>query len=236
MALACLCYNTGVCEATGMKSYQAMFGVEAFTAWGEGDRVCFEEEPTSMATRRGLLHRQLLGKAGVSRARAKKQYDKKVNPEEYKFGDRVLLYSIKLGREEGNKIVKPWIGPYRVTRKMGHVGYELAAETVHKLVRVHANRLRRISDRIVETVEPQGGMFPDSLRTLDRINDTADRRNKDTGREERHFRVKIRGGRGTCWTPESDFPPTVADLYDERRQQATTQNELEGTEATETTT
>ena len=94
----------------------------------------------------------------------------------------MLLWSINLGNEEGNKIVKPCIGPCRVTKKLGHVGYELAAETGHKVVRVHANRLRRISDRIVEIGEPQGGMFPDSLRTLDRITDTAERRNKDTGR------------------------------------------------------
>ena len=90
-----------------MTPYKAMFGVEAFTAWGEVDRGCLEEEHDSLADRLALLHKQLLSKAGVSRARAKKQYDKRVNPEVYRIGDRVLLWSVKIGKDEGKKIVKP---------------------------------------------------------------------------------------------------------------------------------
>ena len=199
-----------------MTPYKAMFGVEAFEAWGEVDRDCMEDEPESLAKRLSLLHKQLLSKGKVSRGRAKKQYDKKVNPVEYSVGDRVLLWSVKINNKEGKKIVKPWVGPYRVSGRLGRVGYELRAEVGDKVVRVHANRLRRIPEGVVETGDPQDGMFPDSLRTLSRIAGTQTRRNQSTGEIERHFKVRISGSRSTCWTPESDLPETVVKLYDQR--------------------
>ena len=143
IALACFRYNTGISAATGMTPYKAVFEIDAFEAWGEVDRACFDDEPESLAQRLALLQRQLLSKGRVSRSRAKTQYDRRVNPELYEVGDRVRLWSVKFNKEEGKKIVKPWIGPYRVKEKIGRVGYELKSEVGNKTVRVHANRLRK---------------------------------------------------------------------------------------------
>ena len=151
MALACFRYNTGICAATGMTPYKAEFGIDAFEAWGEVDRACFDDEPEIIAQRLALLHRQLLSKGRVSRSRAKTQYDRRVNSELYEVGDRVLLWSVKLNKEEGKKILKPWIGPYRVKEKIDRVGYELKSKVGNKTVRVHANRLRKIPQGIIET-------------------------------------------------------------------------------------
>ena len=101
-----------------------------------------------------------------------------------------------------------------MTGKLGHVGYELTAEVGDKVVRVHANRLRRISDRVMETGDPQDGMFRDSLWTLGRIAGTMMRKNVRTQEVERHFRIRISGSRATSWTPESDLPQAVVKLYD----------------------
>lgn len=185
-----------------------------FEAWGEVDRACFDDEPESLAQRLALLHRQLLSKGKVSRSRAKTQYDRRVNPELYEVGDRVLLWSIKLNKEEGKKIVKPWIGPYTVKEKIGRVGYELKSEIGYKTVRVHAIRLRKIPPGVIETGEPEDGLFPDSLRILGRISGTQVRKNKATRQDERHFKVRISGSRSSCWTPESDLPTTVVKLFD----------------------
>jgi len=85
-----------------------------------------------------------------------------------------------------------------------------------KVVRVCANRLRRIPEGAVETGDPQDGMFLDSIRSLERIVGTQVRRKKTTGQVERHFKVRISGSRSTCWTPESDLPDTVVKLYNSR--------------------
>lgn len=192
----------------------AMFGVESFQAWGEMDMQRVAGEPDSLAKRLALLHRELLTRVGVSRNRAKKQYDKHVNLLEFKLGERVLLWSVKLNKEDGKKVVKPWVGPYRITARLGRVGYKLKAEVGGVVVRVHANRLRRIPQGVVETGDPEAGMFPDSLRTFARIAGTQIRKHTRTGNTERHFKVRISGKNFSCWTPESDLPEAVVKLYD----------------------
>lgn len=57
IALECMRYNTGVCTATGMSPFKAIFGVESFEAWSEVDDVCFEEKQDSLAERLSLLHK-----------------------------------------------------------------------------------------------------------------------------------------------------------------------------------
>ena len=56
------------------------------------------------------------------------QHDKVVRETQYQEGVKVLMWSSKLGKDEGNKVVRPWIGPYVVKRKLGRVGYELESE------------------------------------------------------------------------------------------------------------
>lgn len=84
------------------------------------------------------------------------------------------------------------------------------------MVRVHANRLRKIPKGVVETVDPKDGVFPDSLRTLDPIAGKQVRKNKESGEMERRFKERISGSRSSCWTPESDLPTAVVKLYDSR--------------------
>lgn len=84
-----------------------------------------------------------------------------------------------------------------------------------KFVRVHANRLKRILDGVVDTGGPKDGVFPDSLRTLERISSTQMRRNWTTEQMESRFKIRISGRRSSCRMSESDLPPTVVKLYDE---------------------
>ena len=101
--------------------------------------------------------------------RGKTQYDKVVHETVFSVGDRVLMWSTKLENDEGKKVVRPWTGPYVVKQRLGRVGYELESEVGGKRVRVHVNRLRRIGPEIVETGDPEDGVFPDNLRLFKRI-------------------------------------------------------------------
>lgn len=112
MALACLRYNTSMHTAFNMTPFQAMFGIEAFEARSGVDLELAEEEPDHLATRLLTLHRQLLKQAKKSRFGAKIQYDKQVRETQYEIRDRVLMWSTKIGKDEGKKVMKPWIGPY----------------------------------------------------------------------------------------------------------------------------
>eukprot|EP00171_Calliarthron_tuberculosum_P012597 IDg12597t1 len=169
VTLACYRYNTSFSEAIGMTPFKAMFGIDAFEAWSELDIESYEDEPINLATGLSRLHSHLVGKTSRARVHAAKQYDKAVKETEYHVGDRVLLWSSELAKREGNKTCKPWIGPYKVTSKLGRVGYELKSEVGDLIARVHANRLRKIDKNAVETGQPEDGVFPDSLRILRKI-------------------------------------------------------------------
>ena len=102
VSLACFGYNTGVCEATGITPYKGMFGADAFEARGDTDLCLGEEEAGGLARRLSILHKELIGKAKGARNRAKTQYDKTFKERTYDIGDRVLLWSLKIGKDEGN--------------------------------------------------------------------------------------------------------------------------------------
>lgn len=208
-ALACLRYNTGVCAATGTTPFKAIFGIDAFEAWGQVDQSCFEEEPDSLAERLAVLHKQLLCKGMDARGKANKAYDRKVNPIEFFIGDRVLVWSEMLNNLEGKKIIKPWIGPYLIKGRLGRVGYVVEAEVGDKVARLHANRMRKIPAGLVESGDPEDGVFPDSLRTLQKIRTSKFMRNHGTEDIERHLKVVLGGKKSPRWNAESDLPGVV---------------------------
>lgn len=189
-----------------MTAFKAVFGVEAFQAWNEFDAACFDEEPDSLSDRLGLLHQQLYSRGRESRAQAKKEYDKRVNPVESEIGDRVLFWTIELSKAESMKILKLWIGPYKVNERLRRVGNVLESEVGRRIVRAHANRLRRTGRGFAETGEPSDGVFPDYLRTFEKISDVQWRCSPQTGKKERHFKVQVSGRRSSKWTRKSDFP------------------------------
>lgn len=76
----------------------------------------------------------------------------------------MLFWDCELSIKDGSKVVRPWIGPYKVTAKIGRVGYELRSEVGNRFVRAHANRLRMMEDSLLETGSPVNGIFPDITR------------------------------------------------------------------------
>ena len=218
VALACLRYITSSHTATGMTPFEAMFGIQAFEAWGEVDLEGVEEESEDLPKRLAALHKTLLSRGRNARLRGKTQYDKVVHETVFNVGDRVLMWSTKLGKDEGKKIIRPWTGPYVIKQRLGRVGFELESEVGAKRVHVHVNRLRRIGPEIVETGDPEHGVFPDSLRFLKRITACETRRCRDSDATERWFKVRIHGRRSATWTRETDLPETVVKLFESSSQ------------------
>lgn len=70
------------------------------------------------------------------------------------------------GREGGSQTLGPSV---QDCREVGRVGYLLETEVGDKVAPVHANRIRRIPDGLIESGDPKDGVFPDSLRMLQKI-------------------------------------------------------------------
>ena len=228
VALACLRYNTGVHEATQLSPFEAMFGIEAFMAWGdvEADRVM--GEPYSMPRHLKELHSRLIRCGMEARRKAAKHYDRNVRGMRLRIGDRVMVWAPDLVSKEGNKVVPSWLGPYVVDQILSDVSYSLRSEIGEVTARVHPNRIRRISQVAIQTADPREGVFPDGLRLLEKMTTCEHRTCPETGRAERWFKVQLRGRASPRWTPEALLPEAIVRLYDERNGCAEPQLQADG--------
>jgi hypothetical protein len=101
-----------------------MFGDEPF----EFDCV-FElrfrssDKPTDRARKLDEIHAQLLRKGIRSREAAARTHDKAVHELEFPSGAWVLIYDEPTAAGQGRKMRTPWIGPYRVVKRLSRVGY-----------------------------------------------------------------------------------------------------------------
>ena len=107
VALACLRFNKRRHTATDSTPFQAMFGIDAFEAWSEVELGGTDEEPESLGESLATLHKKLLLHRRKSRSYGKTQYDKAVSETQYQIGDRILMWSSKIDKDEGKKVVRP---------------------------------------------------------------------------------------------------------------------------------
>ena len=217
--MACYRYNTTVHEATDMTPFKAMYGVEAFELDHElalQDRI--DEDPGTgeeLAKELAEIHRQLIGKGTKARDKAEKYYNRAVKEEKYEEGDRVLVYSPPADLKKGRKLSAPWIGPYKIQKKLSDISYILKSEVEDKTARVHVNRLRRFNPDLKETGEPVGGVFPDTRRIIKSILDSEDRE------DGKYFKVRSAVRGGSKWVKEQDLPEIVVRTYQKIRQAKT---------------
>ena len=162
-----------------MSPYRAMFGIEPFMAWGPHEAKRITGEPYDLPNHLRDLHAALLSRGMREQDAAAKHYDRKVSGVSFKEGDRVLVWSPDLVSLEGNKLARPWLGPYAVRRMLFSTSYLLESEVGGRHARAHANRMRQISANSLETGDPREGVFPDSLRLIGKI------RREGRGRDER---------------------------------------------------
>jgi hypothetical protein len=84
--------------------------------------------------------RSVLGKV---QQRQKLLYDKKIHGEPFKSDDLVWLHSSVVPRNQCRKLYHPWIGPYRILKKISDVNYKIAPlQQPWKHSVVHFDRLK----------------------------------------------------------------------------------------------
>jgi hypothetical protein len=70
-------------------------------------------------------------------------YDRAVRLVEFAEGERVFVYDEAGAVAQGRKLRLPWLGPYRVEKKLSDVSFVLCAENDARVARGHVNRMRR---------------------------------------------------------------------------------------------
>ena len=81
------------------------------------DRICRLQE----------LREELRKKLVAAQERQKHYYDQRHVPKQFKRGDLVRLSTKNLRlKSDSKKLQKLWVGPFRVTERIGHSAYRLA--------------------------------------------------------------------------------------------------------------
>lgn len=105
-----------------MTSFKAIFGIGACEAWRDFEIDGMEDEPAGLVKQISNLHKVLVLNSERAQTQVGKFYDKAVYDTNYEKEDRVLSRDKEVSTKDGNKIVRPWIGPYDVAEKLGRVG------------------------------------------------------------------------------------------------------------------
>lgn len=128
-------------------------------------QIC-DEKPGDLRLSLSKLYKQIVDKIREKSSLARVQYDKTVREMRFIVGYRVRLRPHKLNNERGRKNVRLWLEPYKIVKWLGRVGHELQSQFGNKIIRAHANRMRRTGSDTVEIGNSENGVFPNNLRIL----------------------------------------------------------------------
>ena len=106
-----------------------MYGYDPEIRFDVADDVPEVEIPAARYRIRHLqkLREELCKKLTTAQGRQKRYYDQRHVPKQFKRGDLVKLSTKNLRlKNDTKKLQKLWIGPFRVTERIGHSAYRLA--------------------------------------------------------------------------------------------------------------
>jgi hypothetical protein len=143
LSMAVFRYNATQHAATEMTPYKAVLGLEVFEfdcgllqSWN------IDAMPEDLSRRRAEVHAELLRKGLKRRDEAARAYNRAVDMTQFEEGSRMLVYNEAGALAQGRKLRHPWLGPYRVEKRLSDVSYILCAENDARVSRVYVDRMR----------------------------------------------------------------------------------------------
>lgn len=191
VTLACFRYNTGVNEATGIATHEAMFGVSAFMSWGSEKAKRVHGEPYNLSDHLRGLHGRLPSHFLKARKSATDIYDRDVREMKLEEDDRVLLWSPELASKKGNMVARPWLGPYCTGRVLSPVSYLPTSEIGEKTARIYRNRNRNMPADAKQMYNASNGVFTDARQLSRHIRDSNLEVTQRTRWKERWFKFQV---------------------------------------------
>jgi len=122
-------YNNSRNSSTGMTPFRALYGYDPdlHIDFAVADDVRLGEVPAAQDRVKRLhqLRERLRDKLQQAQEAQAKYYDQRHQPMEFKRGDKVKLSTRNL-RLKNKKLQPRWVGPFRVTERIGLQVYRLA--------------------------------------------------------------------------------------------------------------
>ena len=144
-----LAYRTSVHETTGMTPFSLMFGrdprLPEDIMYGIPPETCESPERYSqtLVGRMKRTYQLVQEKAKRKQNHQKEVYDKTIKGHPYQVDDLVFLHSSVVPRGCSRKFIRPWQGPFRVTKVISPSVYRIVdCSNPRRKQVVHFNRLK----------------------------------------------------------------------------------------------
>uniref|UniRef100_A0A7M5XFT0 Reverse transcriptase n=1 Tax=Clytia hemisphaerica TaxID=252671 RepID=A0A7M5XFT0_9CNID len=155
-------YRTSVNESRKESPYYLMFGREATLPsdlqFNPGKKLSPQVEDHRARIVGQVQMAQRIANENLKKAQRKNKhyYDQNVKGKEFKVGDEVWLHNKARQKGLSPKLMAKWIGPFRITKKLSEVNYELSDPlNKRKPTAVHVNRLKSFKDPNFRVMEDE---------------------------------------------------------------------------------
>jgi hypothetical protein len=194
----CFVYNTSMHATIRMSPYELMFGAKApeffelAAMWkvrNEGRDVgdasnkeqCWAQKLNAVIRTASALAYKYTWKSKDDYARyhdAKllaRRVDEHGDPvgPEWARGSLVYIWTPRAAYQGTTKLTPQWVGPYRIEKVLNPVNVMVTDVKTGLQIRVHVNRLRKVSDDVIEVsnipLVDHGGLLPSGYHIIDRI-------------------------------------------------------------------
>jgi hypothetical protein len=156
-------YNTSVHNATGYTPYYLVHGREACIGSeavlrGEGETRTLPEYVKSIQRNMALAQKHVKDRVNAAADQRDRMNDMLRHPVKYHVGDEVYVY--QLPKSDGKnditrKLISPYQGPYRVTKVISDVAYQVEHETTKKKKSVHVSKMKKVHKRPEHLIPPE---------------------------------------------------------------------------------
>ena len=157
-----MAYNTSVQPTTGF-TLDIMFGSSPVIE--TSPRVYATTLRASLTT----AYNHVRDRMNVTFERQKQHYDKKVHGQPYNVGDLVWLYSPVVPPGQSKKLHHPWLGPFKVIKRLSDTTYRIVDTTAKRHTQVvHFDRLKLCppGTRLAQAEQPAQSPTHQSTSTI----------------------------------------------------------------------
>ena len=103
----------------------------------------------------------------AAREAQKIQYDKRAKLQKFEVGDKVFMTTVVVKQHQSPKFTPKWQGPFRITRKISDLLYEVNTGKIGKEQIIHVNRLKPcFESKIWENAMRNGNSYYNPMSKL----------------------------------------------------------------------
>jgi hypothetical protein len=156
-------YNTSIHTATGYTPYylvhgrEARIGSEAILR-GEGETRSLPEYVKNIQRNMALAQKHVTERVNAAADERDRINDMMKHTVRYQVGDEVYVYQLPVSDGKSDvtrKLVSPYQGPYRVTKVINDVAYQVENVATKKKKSVHVSKMKRLHKRPDHLIPPE---------------------------------------------------------------------------------